>query len=45
MEEAGRVYFNLDLDLKPDSSQWVNVLIDANEMARQEAQGYFLILA
>ena len=37
MEEAG-VYFNLD-GLKPDSSD-VNSLIDANEMARQEAQGY-----
>ena len=37
MEEAG-VYFNLD-GLKPDSSD-VNSLIDANEMERQEAQGY-----
>lgn len=37
MEEAG-VYFNID-DLKPDSTD-VNSLIDANEMARQEAQGY-----
>lgn len=37
MEEAG-VYFNID-DLKPDSTD-LRSLVDANEQARQEAQGF-----